>query len=209
MSDPERIFHKTNIYERIIYMENNCNTSAETGEYLAKFYSILSDMTAGMTGAELTNSISHNFIARMIPHHEAAIAMSKNILSYTKCEELKAIAENIISEQTQSIENLKAVSEAADKVINCSSDLRAYNCRTENIMRTMFSRMRNACTSDRIDADFIREMVPHHMGAVCMSELALRYCILSELRPILRNIISSQKKGICQMQTLLNKISSN
>ncbi len=183
--------------------------TTDTGVYLAKFYSIISDMVTGMTNAEQTNSISHNFITRMIPHHEAAVAMSKNILDYTKNEELKAIAENIISEQTKSIEDMKAILEEADKMLNCSCDLKNYGCRTENIMRTMFARMRNACTSDCIDADFIREMIPHHMGAVCMSELAFKYCIYSGLRPILQSIITSQKKGIAQMQCLLNKLNAS
>lgn len=188
-------------------MASQCNTK-DTGVYLAKFYSIISDMVTDMTNAEITNSISHNFITRMIPHHEAAIAMSKNILDYTQNEELKEIAENIISEQTKSIENMRAVTEASDKMVNCSCDLKNYGCRIENIMRTMFARMRNACTSDCIDADFIREMIPHHMGAVCMSETALKYCIYSELRPILQSIINSQKNGITRMQCLLSKLGS-
>lgn len=187
-------------------MSTQCNSSSETGEYLAKFYSIISDMVTGMTGAELTNSISHNFIVQMIPHHEAAIAMSKNILTYTQNADLRSIAENIIAEQTKSIENMKAIIEESDKVINCSYDLQGYQNRINSIMQTMFSRMRNACTSNRIDANFIREMIPHHMGAVNMSELTLRYCIYSESRPILRAIISSQKKGICQMRCLLKMI---
>lgn len=185
-------------------METNCNASTDTGVYLAKFYSILSDMVTAMTAVQSGNSISQDFIERMIPHHEAAIAMSKNILDYTKNDRLRAIAENIISEQIKSIENMKMISEAAAKIINCSCDIKNYGCRVENIMRTMFSRMRNACATDCIDADFIREMIPHHMGAVCMSELALKYCIYTELRPILQNIISSQKKGIAQMQCLLD-----
>ena len=85
-------------------MDTNCNTSSDTGVYLAKFYSIFSDMVTAMTAVQNGNSISQNFIERMIPHHEAAIEMSKNILSYTKNEQLKAIAENIIAEQTKSIE---------------------------------------------------------------------------------------------------------
>ena len=194
------------IDERNINMSTQCNSGAETGEYLAKYYSIISDMVTGMTSAELNNSISHNFIVQMIPHHEAAIAMSKNILTYTQNDELKTIAENIISEQTKGIEDMKAILEASDKVINCSYDLQGYQNQLNNIFQTMFSRMRNACTSNRIDANFIREMIPHHMGAVNMSELTLRYCIYSELRPILRGIISSQQKGISRMRCLLGRI---
>lgn len=187
-------------------MSTQCNSGAETGEYLAKYYSIIADMVAGMTGAELTNSISHNFIVQMIPHHEGAIAMSKNILTYTQNADLRSIAENIIAEQTKSIEDMKAITEASEKLVNYSYDLQEYQNRINNIMQTMFHRMRNACTSNNIDADFIREMIPHHMGAVCMSETTLRYYIYPELRPILRAIISSQKKGIEQMRYLLNRI---
>ena len=159
-----------------------------------------------MTGAELTNSISHNFIVQMIPHHEAAVAMSKNILTYTRNEELKTIAENIISEQTRNIEDMRAILEESEKVINCSYDLQGYQNQLNSIFQTMFHRMRNACTSNRIDANFIREMIPHHMGAVNMSEATLRYCIYSGLRPILRGIISSQQRGIAQMRSLLNRL---
>lgn len=187
-------------------MNTHCNTSTETGEYLAKYYIIISEMVKGMTEAELTNSISYNFIVQMIPHHEAAIMMSENILDYTHNDELRSIAENIISEQTKSIENMKAITDASKRLMNCCPDLRSYRKQIESIMQTMFSRMRNARTSDNIDADFVREMIPHHMGAVSMSETTLKYCICDQLKPILRKIISSQKKGIAQMQCLLKKI---
>lgn len=40
-------------------------------------------MIQGMTDDELDESISHNFIVQMIPHHKAAIEMSQNLLQYT------------------------------------------------------------------------------------------------------------------------------
>ncbi len=49
-----------------------------------------------MSNAKLTNSISHNFIVQMIPHHEAAIEMSENILKYTSNDSLQNIASNKI-----------------------------------------------------------------------------------------------------------------
>lgn len=51
-----------------------------TKQYLCCFYEILDNMIEEMTNAKLTNSISHNFIVQMIPHHQAAIKMSQNIL---------------------------------------------------------------------------------------------------------------------------------
>ena len=51
--------------------------------YLAEYSRILNNMINNMTGVETTDSISHNFIVRMIPHHQAAIEMSENVLKFT------------------------------------------------------------------------------------------------------------------------------
>ncbi len=71
--------------------------------YLKEFYDILDEMIEEMTEVKLTDSISHNFIMQMIPHHMAAIEMSVNILQYTTDMPLRNIALSIINEQTQSI----------------------------------------------------------------------------------------------------------
>ena len=70
----------------------------------------------------------------------------------------------------------------------------------------MFYEMRSARTDNNLNANFIREMIPHHRGAVRMSENALKHCLCPELVPILEAIIASQKKGIRQMQQLLRQM---
>ena len=60
-----------------------------------------------------------------------------------------------------------------------------------------------ACAGNRINADFMREMIPHHEGAVRMSENALCFPLCPELVPILSRIIVSQKKGVREMKRLL------
>ena len=64
-------------------MNRSCNFSNVTNDYLAFYDCILCDMIDGMTHADLSDSISHNFITQMIPHHEGAIEMARNILKYT------------------------------------------------------------------------------------------------------------------------------
>lgn len=73
-------------------------------------------------------------------------------------------------------------------------------------METMFSRMGNACANNQIDGNFMREMIPHHEGAIEMSRNALKYDIVSSLKPILKEIITSQEKGIIQMERLLKEM---
>lgn len=176
--------------------------SNNTRDYLREFRYILDDMIENMTDAEMRNSISHNFIVQMLPRHEAAIRMSENLLRYTTNIELQNIALNIVREQTESIENMQRILRRCTRDGNSRQSNYRYNRRTDEIMRSMFSRMRSAQSTNSIDCNFIREMIPLHMGAVCMCENALKYEVCGGLRPILRSIISSQKKGIEQLKRL-------
>ncbi len=187
-------------------MNRQCRLSMVTKEYLESFYCILDEMICGMTEVELSDSISYNFIVQMIPHHQAAIAMSENILKYTTNIALQDIALQIIEEQTKSIENMRAIQCECEQMCNSQRDLCLYQRRIEQIMQAMFSRMGHAKVSNEIDADFIREMIPHHEGAIAMAQTALQYDICPRLVPILEAIIFSQKRGVVQMQNLLRCI---
>lgn len=187
-------------------MYNEYDVGCPVKKYLKEYREILSRMIKEMSQAELNNSISHNFIIQMIPHHRAAIEMSENILKYTKNNALIEIAENIVSEQTKSIENMQAIQSSCDKHINTCCKVKEYQCKVDQIMKIMFSDMSGAYSDDRIDCDFIREMIPHHLGAIRMSKKALEYDICLELKPILNAIISSQEAGVCQMKNLLKKL---
>lgn len=180
-----------------------CELKEQARTYLAEFRRILANMEAGMTGAELCDSISHNFIVQMIPHHRAAIEMSENILRHTGCAALEKIARDIITEQTESIAQMERALPSCTECKNSREAVCCYQNRVDDIMRTMFRDMACAPGTNCLNANFIREMIPHHLGAIRMSENALAYSICAELCPILESIISSQKRGVRQMQNLL------
>ena len=71
----------------------------EVKEYLKGFDKILCEMSNKMLGFNTTSNITINFIECMIPHHEAEIAMSENLLTYTNYKPLYEIANNIIKMQ--------------------------------------------------------------------------------------------------------------
>lgn len=185
----------------------NCSQQLndETKRYLCRFYDILDEMIEGMNGARLTDSISHNFIVQMIPHHRAAIEMSENLLMYTGFVPLRRIAQNIVKEQTESIEDMKRALTCCERLLNARQDLCAYEKRLDGIKRVMFSQMRGARSDNNINADFMREMIPHHQGAIRMSKNALRFTICPELDPILQAIITSQERGVREMECLLKQ----
>lgn len=183
-------------------MCNKCNS--DTTKYYENFERILDRMICCMTGADLGRSISGNFISQMIPHHRAAIEMSENVLNFTDNCEVRQIANTIIREQEEGIEDMQEIfNRCNNRCQNCNSDLCSCQRRLNDIINTMFSRMRSAKISDSVACDFLRQMIPHHEGAVKMCETVQQYCICDELRPMLAAIIRQQKKGIREMKDLL------
>lgn len=188
-------------------MKKQCKLSNVTTDYLVSYRNILDEMIDSMTGVGLTDSISNNFIVQMIPHHKAAIEMSENLLKYTTCIPLQDIAENIIVEQTKSIQDMLDIECSCMGLENDQQELCMYQQKMDEIMDNMFMSMENACSTNQINANFIREMIPHHRGAVLMSKTTLQYDICPELVPILNAIIQSQERGIVKMQRLLRCVS--
>ena len=78
-----------------------------------------------------------------------------------------------------------------------------YFTRFYCILDEMIQGMTEVELTGSISHNFIVQMIPHHEGAVKMSENALMFCTCPELIPILQSIITSQKRGIMQMQQLL------
>lgn len=180
--------------------------SIVTDKYLTCFHNILDQMVQQMNGAKLTNSISCNYIVQMIPHHKAAIEMSCNILQYTTLIPLQEIALSIIKEQTKSIETMEAIRSRCQMFRNQQQKIELFLCHCRQITQTMFEDMRNACSTNDINADFIREMIPHHRGAIQMSRNALQFPVCQELKPVIQSILVSQQNGIREMECLLKTI---
>lgn len=172
-------------------------------KYLDKFYCIFDAMMRGMTNAELNCSISHNFIVQMIPHHRAAIEMSHNILQYTSNKSIQDIASGIITEQTKSIADMENILDFCCGYENSEDELSIYKGKTDAVMNHMFHKMNSACATNQINCNFMREMIPHHEGAVGMSKITLKFELCPQLVPILDAIITSQERGILQMQNLM------
>lgn len=184
----------------------NTQLSNVAKNYISDFYCILDRMICEMTEAELTDSISGNFIAQMIPHHRAAVEMSENILKYTTLVPLQCIAENIIKAQTKGIEEMTEMKCKCEELCSSKCDLCLYQRNMDAIYKDMFNGMKSACSDNNINCNFMREMIPHHMGAVRMAENALRYKVCSPLVPVLREIVVEQRKGIMEMRGLMRRI---
>lgn len=170
--------------------------------YLDAYYTILGEMERKMTSVKQTGSISWDFIMQMIPHHQAAVEMCENVLRYAVSEPVGALARTILCQQTQGIAEMEAILCLCGAVCNRPQEACRYWRRSAQILNTMFSAMAHV-SGVGVEQNFLREMIPHHEGAVQMSENALSFCICQPLRPILRNIITTQKQEIGEMRRLI------
>lgn len=85
------------------------NSNKDVCSYMNEYLRITKNMITRMKNSPRCNNINLDFTNEMIPHHEGAIAMCKNLLKYCIDPRLKCVAENIISEQSQGVEQLKQI----------------------------------------------------------------------------------------------------
>lgn len=163
-----------------------------------------------MLEAPITKNATEDFLYEMIPHHEAAIDMAKNILKYTDNAEIESLSQSIIKEQTSGILQMKALLlDLTNATTTTKDDDYEYIKIYEQIIHTMFTKMATPPISCDVNIMFLEEMIPHHEGAIAMAENILKYTTNPELKKIATQIISTQKTQLPQMQTLLSTLVEN
>lgn len=125
-------------------------------KYLYRFDEILNQMAEKMLSQEITNSITINFIKCMIPHHQAAIYMSENLLQYTNYKPLQEMAKNIIKTQTKGIIEIEEIQKNTYGFQNMPQEVNCYNEKYFEITKNMIERMKKAPRTQYINWNFIR-----------------------------------------------------
>lgn len=179
--------------------------SDNTKSYIDNFYQILDEMADRMRSVPTCNSISKMYILQMIPHHEAGVKMSENILNFTTDTEIEELAKNIISSKTQEILRMEDMLACCEEVENNARDISIYQREFQNIFENMIKRMSNAQTGNNLNVDFLSEMIPHHEGEINMTKNVLRYEICSELKQLAEEIIANETAQTEQMKSLLRR----
>lgn len=175
-------------------------------KYLFRFDEILNQMAEKMLLQEVSGSITINFIQCMIPHHQAAIYMSENLLEYTTYQPLQEIAKNIIKMQTEGIEQMKEIARTTYGFQNMPQDIKCYEEKYLEITRNMIERMKKAPKCVYINLNFTNEMIPHHEGALAMCKNLLSYRIDPRLKVVADSIIKEQSRGIEELKEIQRRL---
>jgi len=146
-----------------------------------------------------------HFITMMIPHHEDAIAMANMALTRAEHPEIKQLAKNIKTSQSQEIEQMRAwykkwYGTDVPKVDGNNIGGGMMHGGNRGMMGNMKTDLTALSKAKNFDQVFIEEMIPHHQMAVMMSQHLLSNAVHPEMKQLAQAIIQAQTKEINEMQ---------
>ena len=142
----------------------------------------------GMSGMAVEDEFG--YLTMMIPHHEEAIRNGRILLEGTDRPEMRAFATSIIQTQTREVEQMR----------NWLASW--YPGRDTAVDYAPMMRDLTGLRGDALDRAFLADMIPHHMGAVMMSQRLLGQGLAAhpELEPFARTVRDAQHAEIVQMR---------
>lgn len=152
---------------------------------------IAGPMGGGMSDMSVVSEF--DYLAKMIPHHEEAIATARVLQAGTARQEMRDFAATII--RTQSAEVAQMQAWLAEW----------YPGRDTAVTYQPMMRDLSGLTGSALDRVFLEDMVPHHMMAVMMSQqyLMASYTRHPETLPFAAGIADTQRQEIQMMQAWL------
>lgn len=142
----------------------------------------------GMSGMAVQDEFG--YLAMMIPHHEEAIRNGRLLLAGTDRPEMRAFATSIVETQTREVEQMRGWLASW------------YPGRDAAVDYAPMMRDLTGLRGDALDRAFLEDMIPHHMGAVMMSQQLLGQGLAAhtELEPFARTVRDAQHVEIVQMR---------
>ena len=174
---------------------------------------MLTDYTASMTTMhkEMMKGMNYNdpdtaFAQGMLGHHIGAVDMATVQLKYGMDEEMRSLAQDVIDAQKAEIEQMQTWLASHPDTSKPSADTKAMQQAYAQGMDAMHEEMMLGIADPNADMAFARGMLPHHVGAVDMAKVQLKYGKDPEMLKLAQQIIDAQQAEIEQMQ---NWISAN
>lgn len=191
---------------------SNVNVFAEVGsndrkDYMKNYENILKIMKKGMESAPTTGDATVNFLYAMIPHHEAAVSMSEDILKYGSNEEVKVIAQTILDKEKDEIVKMQnLLQNLKDNIKVDINNEREYLKVYREAYKEMISQMESIEINDNVDKHFLKAMISHHEGAIKIAESILKHTYNDEVKNMAEMMVQSQTSQIKEMKDLMEKI---
>lgn len=133
------------------------------------------------------------FLSMMIPHHQAAVAMSQTVLP-TKNAQVKAWASAIIRDQNREITQMHTLLKSYGGVESSAAG------GMQAMMGGMADSLKQASNKERA---FVQSMLPHHASAIEMANLALQKSQNPSILKLARDIVRTQAQEMYEFKLYL------
>lgn len=186
------------------------SASGKTGEG-ARTASAESGSTSATATRSALNSADREFVSMMIPHHYQAVLMTRWAPERSSDEDLLALADRINVEQNVEIDAMRGwqgrnglpvtdAEESYQRVLQDPALVEEMGMATAAEMDEL-----RAATGEQFDVLFLQLMIPHHEGAITMSEEILGTGRSTYVRQLAIDIISAQRDQIRVMEEMLDE----
>jgi uncharacterized protein (DUF305 family) len=147
------------------------------------------------------------FIDSMIPHHQGGVVMAQEVLRKSKRPQLIKLAKGIITEQKLEISQMEKCRQkwyptASATPIMWHAEMNHEMAMTPAYKQSMMMNMSLGKADAGFDKRFLDAMIPHHQGALTMSQDALQKSKRPQIRKLSESIINSQQAEIVLMTKL-------
>ena len=153
-------------------------------------------VAAGRTLTRRGNGIDLYYVEQMIHHHMSAVEMAEYALQHGESEYIRTLSANIIRSQNVEIATMRKI----------AAQLRAAGIRPVAMGLTteqmgMNHDMSHIVGARPFDPVFVDMMIPHHQGAITMSEVLFRRGTGVRTRQLAEQIVASQSREIMEMRS--------
>jgi uncharacterized protein (DUF305 family) len=135
------------------------------------------------------------FIDAMVPHHQGAIEMAEVALKKAEHQQIRDLAEDIITAQEAEIEELKKIKQREFGTSEVPTELSDKEMEMMGMMDPQ-----QLAKQQPFDRAFIDAIIPHHRSAIAMAEVVLEESENEQIRGIARDIVDAQRREIEQMK---------
>ena len=151
---------------------------------------------ADMTG----EAYDRNFIANMIAHHQGAVEMAKLAQKNAKHQELKDMADGIVSAQEKEVTNMIAWQKEWGYPSTSGDDMMDHSAMgIMDDMSDMMSELEGKM-GDEFDKAFTAQMIMHHRSAINMAAPGEQNAKHQEVKELTKAIVAAQAKEVRQMK---------
>ncbi|WP_350561341.1 DUF305 domain-containing protein [Psychrobacter sp. CAL346-MNA-CIBAN-0220] len=168
---------------------------------------ILKDYTKSMTRMhdEMMVGMNYNdpdvaFAKSMLGHHRGAIDMASIELRYGTDASMRKLAQKVIDSQQLEINTMNKWLASHPDAPKPKPETQAMQQAYTDGMDEMHGEMMLGIADPVPDMAFVRGMLPHHVGAVDMAMVQLKYGKDKEMRKLAQEIIDAQQPEIEFMQ---------